>query len=329
MTQNRKFMCKAGTLTIAVAVPFLLGGCVAAAIPMLVASGAASGYGVFKAVQTSTGGSIEVAIDDKKLTNEQKAQLANIKSIAVWPDKDGGSVTFAEALSEGGRFVVISPAHVSSALKKLALSDDLQLMTTTEAKDVFLKVCQETNADSLISDRATGGDTNTNMWSFKRANITRDFLVSIYEKTSNSYIAEIPVSVKVLVGGKMPSNEEISKLANTEVAKKIIALAQNSPGSQVAQKSHRNTTQSPQDDSSQTSIRPSSDHQFKPVTTMEIQRLLLALGYQPGTADGVMGKRTVDALKKFQQDNNLPKTGQADYATIGKLRQKIGFISAK
>lgn len=57
------------------------------------------------------------------------------------------------------------------------------------------------------------------------------------------------------------------------------------------------------------------------MTTTEIQKQLLALGYQAGTADGIMGNRTVNALKKFQQDNNLPVTGQADYETMGKLRQ--------
>lgn len=219
-------MHKAKILVVAIAMSFLLGGCAAALVPMMVAQGAAVGFMGFKTVQTSTGGSIEIAIDDSKLTNEQKAQLKSIKSMAVWPDKAGEAVTFAEALSEGGRFKVISPARVAAALKKLKLSDDLKLMTATEAKEVFYKVCQETKAEALISGKSTGGNTNMNVWSLERANITMEFLSSIYKKSTNGYIAEIPVTVKVLVGTKIPSDKEISQLANTEAAKKIIALAQ-------------------------------------------------------------------------------------------------------
>lgn len=215
-------------LVVAIAMSFLLGGCVAAAIPML----APVVYGWFKIGQTATGGSVEIGIDDTKLTNEHKAQLKNIKSMAVWPDKNGESVTFAEALSEDGGLKVISPARVAAALKKLELSDDLKLMTALEAKEVFSKVCQETIADALISSRATGGQHKSNLLSLDRANISMEFLVSIYDKKSNSYIAEIPAAVKVLVGGTMPSNKEISKLANIEIAKKITALTQSPQVSQ-------------------------------------------------------------------------------------------------
>ena len=55
------------------------------------------------------------------------------------------------------------------------------------------------------------------------------------------------------------------------------------------------------------------------MSLLEVQKRLLELGYQPGTADGVMGQRTVDAIKKFQQDNNVPVTGRIDSDTVTKL----------
>lgn len=58
------------------------------------------------------------------------------------------------------------------------------------------------------------------------------------------------------------------------------------------------------------------------MTLKQIQQRLSELGYQPGSADGKMGKNTVEALKKFQHDNNLAKTGQADNETIAKLLEK-------
>lgn len=58
-----------------------------------------------------------------------------------------------------------------------------------------------------------------------------------------------------------------------------------------------------------------------PMSIVEMQSRLLALGYEPGQADGVMGKRSLDALKKFQKDGNLPTTGRLDEETIAKLRK--------
>jgi len=50
------------------------------------------------------------------------------------------------------------------------------------------------------------------------------------------------------------------------------------------------------------------------------QERLNELGYDAGTADGVMGNRTANALRTFQRDNNLPVTGRLDAATSQALR---------
>ena len=56
------------------------------------------------------------------------------------------------------------------------------------------------------------------------------------------------------------------------------------------------------------------------MTVYELQDRLAALGYKPGTVDGVLGPRTVDALKKFQSDKNLAVTGTINAETIRALR---------
>lgn len=58
------------------------------------------------------------------------------------------------------------------------------------------------------------------------------------------------------------------------------------------------------------------------MTDKQVQLRLLELGYQPGPADGKMGKKTVEALKKFQRDNKLAITGKPDSDTVVKLLQK-------
>lgn len=55
------------------------------------------------------------------------------------------------------------------------------------------------------------------------------------------------------------------------------------------------------------------------MTISEMQQRLLDLGYQPGPADGIAGRRTTAALEKFQSDFNLPVTGELDAETIRHL----------
>jgi len=43
------------------------------------------------------------------------------------------------------------------------------------------------------------------------------------------------------------------------------------------------------------------------------------LGYDPGLAYGIWGKKTTSAIKSFQRDNGLPATEQLDKQTQAKL----------
>jgi len=61
--------------------------------------------------------------------------------------------------------------------------------------------------------------------------------------------------------------------------------------------------------------------QVAPMTILEAQKRLAALGYEPGPADGKLGARTVGALQKFQRDRGISVTGKLDPATEGELRK--------
>ncbi|BBO90360.1 peptidoglycan-binding protein [Desulfosarcina ovata] len=64
--------------------------------------------------------------------------------------------------------------------------------------------------------------------------------------------------------------------------------------------------------------------------THQAQSQLKALGYQPGPADGMMGQKTRNAVKQFQGDHGLPKTGTIDDRTMQKMQtasQKKGMSS--
>ncbi len=49
------------------------------------------------------------------------------------------------------------------------------------------------------------------------------------------------------------------------------------------------------------------------------QEKLSGLGYDVGTPDGAMGRKTATALRSFQQSRNLPLTGRLDAATSSEL----------
>ena len=50
-----------------------------------------------------------------------------------------------------------------------------------------------------------------------------------------------------------------------------------------------------------------------------IQGRLTSLSFDCGRADGVLGPRTIEALQRFQQSQDLPVTGEPDDATVAAL----------
>jgi ankyrin repeat protein len=68
-------------------------------------------------------------------------------------------------------------------------------------------------------------------------------------------------------------------------------------------------------------------------TVYQVQQKLKELGYDPGSPDGIWGKKTTSAIKRFQVDNGLPVTGHLDAQTRAKLIFKkppsqVSFIEA-
>lgn len=54
---------------------------------------------------------------------------------------------------------------------------------------------------------------------------------------------------------------------------------------------------------------------------MWLQKLLRNEGYPVGPVDGIVGKKTIAALKAFQEDYRLEQSGKFDVETVTKLRQ--------
>lgn len=60
------------------------------------------------------------------------------------------------------------------------------------------------------------------------------------------------------------------------------------------------------------------------MTNKQKQNLLAFLGYYNGTIDGIWGKQSEDATRRFQQDFGLTDDGEFGQATEERIRQAIG-----
>jgi murein L,D-transpeptidase YcbB/YkuD len=61
------------------------------------------------------------------------------------------------------------------------------------------------------------------------------------------------------------------------------------------------------------------EEQIKPIDIAEAQKMLAALGYDPGSVDGKAGPRTREATKQFQEANGLDPDGLIGQKTWSKL----------
>ncbi|MDE6615956.1 MAG: peptidoglycan-binding protein [Lachnospiraceae bacterium] len=62
---------------------------------------------------------------------------------------------------------------------------------------------------------------------------------------------------------------------------------------------------------------------YKSSTVKKVQKKLNKLGYKCGTADGIYGTKTKNAIKDFQQDEGMTINGEIKKALLKKLKINI------
>jgi Putative peptidoglycan binding domain len=68
-----------------------------------------------------------------------------------------------------------------------------------------------------------------------------------------------------------------------------------------------------------TESRTAGGHQWSKDKVKEVQEALKGNGFDPGTADGVIGPKTNQAIRDFQKAKNLQATGRIDERTASAL----------
>ncbi|MGI9372887.1 MAG: peptidoglycan-binding protein [Hyphomicrobiales bacterium] len=69
---------------------------------------------------------------------------------------------------------------------------------------------------------------------------------------------------------------------------------------------------------------PQSGFNVTPEIVRDVQSVLIATGYLTGSADGVAGPKTLEAVKTFQIDKGLPATGAIDQTFYDALKNQPG-----
>ncbi len=68
----------------------------------------------------------------------------------------------------------------------------------------------------------------------------------------------------------------------------------------------------------------SDDPLYSSKVVRRVQRSLLRLGYRPGAVDGVMGRRTSSAIRRYQDEHGLLITGRASTALLSHMMKNGG-----
>jgi len=59
--------------------------------------------------------------------------------------------------------------------------------------------------------------------------------------------------------------------------------------------------------------------QDEKIIVTEVQKRLLDLGYDPGPVDGCMGPKTTEAIRAYQEDNQMPPSGDITSGLVESL----------
>ncbi|MES2188717.1 MAG: peptidoglycan-binding domain-containing protein [Pseudomonadota bacterium] len=230
--------------------------------------------------------------------------------------------------------VMTAAAVLSSAFVLSTLSGCAEIISESIFKGSYAKtatVTRRVNASSgsaaIKAAVAAAGKTG---WSPKTISMETNYLLA--ERVPDAGITRgareyvYKLEVRAPEGGRgdlsvtvTPPTGVLGKPSEDIANEFLDALSAELPGGATRLSAQSGSSGATQGLQSTTSQAPKADTKSGPMTVIEIQKRLVEFGYLVGTPDGVMGKKTVDALKKFQEDNGIVATGRPDSETVGKL----------
>ena len=276
----------------------ILSGCMAAEVYAPLAGMA---NGVRDAKVTTT-------IDESTFTQETKNSLVHAKRLGI-VSGDDTTVKVAEIFESRGGYNV--------KLSRTAVTTDKLL--PSERKEALNKLCKENQNDLALIGYVTNTDhQNPAVGAVTGRVIMKQSwkmdVLMCRTKSSTSFSGAIETDA----GGYNITGQELERKAGESIAGAILAdLGFADKSASAGATSQTGVV----NDSSPTQV--SAALSANVVTLAQAQARLNDLGYQVGQSDGVMGRKTREQLKAFQQSRGIPQTGKLDALTIAELNKPI------
>lgn len=267
--------------------------------------------------------SVEVTVDENNFSLAARSTLRKARNLGV-VSMDRASIKAADLFETRGGYIVKIDRQTAKAGE----------MTGSERREALGNLCKAPNIEIALLGRVVKTEAGSTVAAAftGRVKLDQNWIMDMLEcKTGafNSFGGALKMNVGIYNAN---AQAEIEEMIGAEIGSKILAaIGRDKAGAptQAVAPIEAKSTQAAQIAPVQApaAATQSLRADAKPMTTAEMQRALATLKYQPGTPDGMMGRRSVDALKKFQSDNGLPQTGQLNPETQAKLLEKTGSAS--
>lgn len=195
--------------------------------------------------------------------------------------------------------------------------------------DTAVQQCYNANFINVNHDRTTKNIICTKPSDQQTISLRVRFVDEGIHITLNISGAAFALLGKVFGGGAKTTEHRDMRIILTNVLRSEGLLPGEGPARGSATPAPRESVVSPTPVSTAPPLAPSATPRVEPsaaapkglISLVDAQRRLSELRYQPGPADGVLGRRTTDALRKFQKDRGLVQSGALDAATSEALRK--------
>ena len=265
--------------------------------------------------------SVEVTVEENSFSPTARGVLRNAKTLGVI-SMDRTSIKAADLLETRGGYLVKIDRLAAKAGE----------MTGSERREALSQLCKTHSPDVALLGRVVKTETGSAVAAAftGRVKVDQNWAMDMLSCRTNKFDS-FGGALKLNVGiYNANAQAQMEEMIGVEIGTKILAAigkltAAGANSRPEAIKAIPQQSSSPATPASAESSVPQMagskvETATKPLTNIEVQKQLNALGYQIGTPDGMLGKRSVDALKKFQQDKGIPVTGKADSDTMEKLR---------
>ena len=270
--------------------------------------------------------SVTVSIDDNTVTPELRSAFASAKTLTVVAG-DRTSVKAADALESSGRLQV-------NIDRPTAKNGE---MTGSERREALRKICNGSTGvrpDLALLGRVVKTESNNVAIAALtgRVKTTSDWSVEVL-RCSASQVYVMTGKIEFDVGMYNLKPTELEEQAGTELGKKLVASLLASGGEVLPTSQQAVSVKANQTESSAVHREAASPNAPLPVSqsgqtqmesrmlpahsNQEIQRRLVQLGLLAGKTDGIMGKKTTDAISGATSGAQGLIAGATDDAKAG------------